>query len=873
MLQGGTAPITPQAGGGFGAAPPGFNENESLLAGGQANITPLSGGAMEGGQNGRRTAFAPVAPTPVRFSGTPAKGFIKPIPEAASQSENSNSNNSGSVYSTNDESNEALEAQLRAGLDATGRANPIASAAAPPPNGAQKAVEVDLLKLPKETQDAITEAMQRQFANYLENEGAQDLQSGAKSEEQVGRDAAASSLTVGYHLIQQATKDRITLPKDTSREPPAEDRPAEPDQVFTDVEKEMVSPSQADPLRLEYYKIQAPLQGLQGFTALVSYIAANYQKPTWRNEFIQTLADFEKRRKQTFWTNKTAKNSRAARIPEVKGAQMPTNFDRATYEIVASAGPQSLVVLPPLQGNPELFLSILYTLEKLGFIATVRGASAVRPEVRLRKDIVLVFTPPFFKPAMTYEEGTVADNRRDNIVLFSLFLELEKYEGNQNRVFMMPEHTQSNYVMGRILNEYRADGTKTLANFLDPTYIYYRHKHDNYKGVLVSGSVEGEADIPTSVGDEEPLPPIFRPTNNEQTPRYIVVRTQFETGKQLAMPAKPEGKECDGLLLIKEPLKKLPAEPIYLQETIATDGTGKAEETNIILAFRLKYDTKTPDLALCRSLPSKLVQIPKPPDIFYGTRRATVSNIPTKLLTLTEEDEYLPLADEKPYFRVRVPKPTNSVLEEWYNGIYTDEEANFLNAMGLQPTLVQEAFMDEPTTNWRMEIADFLNSLVVSNCYSDTQLSGLLLAGECQQSRQFLDKIQTFYVKRGITPQSLQSKYKRSMDDEFERYISELQGAASGSQKAFNRGEFTDAELQEITGLEYIKFKRQMNILYVYEHAGNVATNIMVVNSKQKSVAYYRMAATHQEYENDPRIFYNRVDALEEKNPGFSVIY
>lgn len=46
MLAGGTAPITPQAGGGaVDAPPPGYNPNVSLLNGGTAQITPQAGGA------------------------------------------------------------------------------------------------------------------------------------------------------------------------------------------------------------------------------------------------------------------------------------------------------------------------------------------------------------------------------------------------------------------------------------------------------------------------------------------------------------------------------------------------------------------------------------------------------------------------------------------------------------------------------------------------------------------------------------------------------------------------------------------------------------------------------------------------------------
>lgn len=92
-------------------------------------------------------------------------------------------------------------------------------------------------------------------------------------------------------------------------------------------------------------------------------------------------------------------------------------------------------------------------------------------------------------------------------------------------------------------------------------------------------------------------------------------------------------------------------------------------------------------------------------------------------------------------FYIRVPKQKSAgskdddeIVSDWKQGIFTEDESDLLNTMGLSPKLLYSSFYCHDK-DWKEELADFLYYLSVFTCYP---ASSLLLRGECQRVREFL---------------------------------------------------------------------------------------------------------------------------------------
>jgi hypothetical protein len=77
----------------------------------------------------------------------------------------------------------------------------------------------------------------------------------------------------------------------------------------------------------------------------------------------------------------------------------------------------------------------------------------------------------------------------------------------------------------------------------------------------------------------------------------------------------------------------------------------------------------------------------------------------------------------------------NLVMQNWERGIYSASEAGFLNHVNLSPRILSETFGSDV---WKKMVAKFLNNLVTSNCFEDTDI---LSKGQCEDTRIFLNEV------------------------------------------------------------------------------------------------------------------------------------
>jgi hypothetical protein len=78
------------------------------------------------------------------------------------------------------------------------------------------------------------------------------------------------------------------------------------------------------------------------------------------------------------------------------------------------------------------------------------------------------------------------------------------------------------------------------------------------------------------------------------------------------------------------------------------------------------------------------------------------------------------------------------LILNWERGIFSNSEAAFLNHLNLSPLLLGMIFKPE---NWKKELAKFLNNLVTTNCFEDTDI---LMKGSCQDTRAFLNTVYNY---------------------------------------------------------------------------------------------------------------------------------
>ena len=81
-----------------------------------------------------------------------------------------------------------------------------------------------------------------------------------------------------------------------------------------------------------------------------------------------------------------------------------------------------------------------------------------------------------------------------------------------------------------------------------------------------------------------------------------------------------------------------------------------------------------------------------------------------------------------------------SLIDDWFNGKFTEDEAKMLNDLNFKPEYLQEIFED----HWRTELSEFLLNLVMHKFYSDTTL---LTSANCDIANDFINRVFEFFLE------------------------------------------------------------------------------------------------------------------------------
>jgi hypothetical protein len=437
--------------------------------------------------------------------------------------------------------------------------------------------------------------------------------------------------------------------------------------------------------------------------------------------------------------------------------RLPLNFfEIVRKRIVLIDEPEPYIwIVPNLKGNVSRFIQYMDQIPKT-------------PEGALQEKHYVIFTGSFFSLSST----------PDNTLLYDEFLK-RKLE-NMNQMYYINNLNDDfvNAACSIVRSIYAVDTLrstdgqeKPLSAFFEPDIIIFTKAHivlknselpvqreDNRvkistlltlpkftsKSFLIVPSRELTDELPNDSDDAPPEKKYFtfffhrNVTKQIKTPATSSLQcppnqtcSGFKGGYTLSDLGDERKIEELGLYLItkntdkmpflKEPGSVLPAVP----EPNATEELPKAA---IAEPDAATASTSVPKPRVLGSLPK-----PKPkPKPFV----ANPSAVKAKL------DQSLSIDNNQ--YRIRIPME-KAVRDDWMKGNFTVDEVNLLNALQLSIDLLEEAF---GTSGWQVKLTDFLESLVMSNCYQDTRLMTRI---ECSNSQQFVRKIYFVLYNRSLS--------------------------------------------------------------------------------------------------------------------------
>ena len=439
--------------------------------------------------------------------------------------------------------------------------------------------------------------------------------------------------------------------------------------------------------------------------------------------------------------------------------RLPLNFFEVVRKrIVLIDEPEPYIwIVPNLKGNVSRFIQYMEKIPKT-------------PEGKLQEKHYVIFTGSFFSLTST----------PDNTLLYDEFLKrkLENmdqiyYINNLNDDFVNAACSivRSIYAIDTLRS---ADGQeKPLSAFFEPDVVIFTKVHivlknselpvqreDNRvkvstlltlpkftsKSFLIVPSRELTDELPNDSDDAPPEKKYFtfffhrNVTKQIKTPTTSALTcppgqtcSGFKGGYTLPDLGDERKIEELGLYLITKNTDKMP----FLKEPGSTL-PGAANATATATATEVATETTTEGAA------TAAVSVPKPrvTGILPKPKPKAKPFVASTSAVKAKVEQALTIDNNQ--YRIRIPLE-KAVRDDWMKGNFTVDEVNLLNALQLSIDLLEEAF---GTMGWQVKLSDFLESLVMSNCYQDTRLMTRI---ECSNSQQFVRKVYFVLYNRSLS--------------------------------------------------------------------------------------------------------------------------
>jgi len=121
-----------------------------------------------------------------------------------------------------------------------------------------------------------------------------------------------------------------------------------------------------------------------------------------------------------------------------------------------------------------------------------------------------------------------------------------------------------------------------------------------------------------------------------------------------------------------------------------------------------------------------VVQMSDDLEAFVASPTAVQNHVPDVAISVGSQE-----------YSIRSPVP--DVIDDWNNGIFSKDEANYLNAMTLSPKILSKVF----SISWKQELSNHLAMISRSKCFKDSRL---LLHADCQNAQSFVSKVLEYYM-------------------------------------------------------------------------------------------------------------------------------
>jgi len=129
---------------------------------------------------------------------------------------------------------------------------------------------------------------------------------------------------------------------------------------------------------------------------------------------------------------------------------------------------------------------------------------------------------------------------------------------------------------------------------------------------------------------------------------------------------------------------------------------------------------------LRKNRPDIVVQMSDDLEAFIASPAVVQNHVPDVAISVGSQE-----------YSIRSPVP--DVIDDWNNGIFSKDEANYLNAMTLSPKILSRVF----SISWKQELSNHLAMISRSKCFKDSRL---LLHADCQNAQTFVSKVLEYYM-------------------------------------------------------------------------------------------------------------------------------
>jgi len=278
---------------------------------------------------------------------------------------------------------------------------------------------------------------------------------------------------------------------------------------------------------------------------------------------------------------------------------------------------------------------------------------------------------------------------------------------------------------------------------------------------------------------------------------YIEAKDKFEDNNTLLINSPGEIEEQRGGILFSAANKEepiLPAPYSGFQGPIQYIQTNDANTARGSIAYRVDLAKKEPSLDTMNYKEYNLLL--RPPmnsnsmyEFYFKNKPIEQPSIDgaSKMFMPSTEASHMrvpgtPISVGLKEFVVRNPLP--DVVADWKNAIYSQDESDYLNAMKLNPEILNAVFQDK----WKEEVSNHLSMITRSNCFKDTRL---ILHSECQDAQKFISKVMKYYMENS---ESILKLRRQQDTDYMMRLQSALDSKMDGKHARTSESIFTHME-------------------------------------------------------------------------------